>query len=112
LELPASLKTRNLHPRFHISKLRPHMPNDALLFPNHTPPVNAFDPYDWGTPDDAEWVVDEITAHKLNGKQLLLQVRWNLGDTTWEPHSHCEELDALERYLELMNVQRCEDLPR
>ncbi|KAG5220179.1 ribonuclease protein [Salix suchowensis] len=32
-----SLKTWNLHPRFHVSKLRPHVPNDALLFPNRTP---------------------------------------------------------------------------
>ncbi len=108
LELPASLKARNIHPKFHASKLRPHTPNDALLFPNRAP----VDPYDWGTPDDAEWVVDEITAHRWNGKHLQLQVRWNLGDTTWEPRSHCEELEALERYLELMNVRRCEDLPR
>ncbi len=108
LDLPAELAARNIHPKFHASKLRPHVENDSSLFPQRSP----MEPYDWGTPDDAEWIVDDITAHRWQGKALQFQVKWNLGDTTWEPRAHCDELEALERYLELMNVSRCEDLPR
>jgi hypothetical protein len=32
-----------------------------------------------------EWYVDEIQSHHWNKSVLEFQVRWNLGDTTWEP---------------------------
>ena len=84
------------------------MENDSSLFPQRSPT----DPYDWGTPDDAEWIVDEITAHRWQGKTLQFQVKWNLGDTTWEPHAECKKLEALDRYLELHNVKFPSQLPK
>ncbi len=32
-------------------------------------------------------------------------MRWSQGDTTWEPHSNCNKLQALDKYLELMGVK-------
>jgi hypothetical protein len=33
LELPEELQHRGIHPKFHVSRLRPHVQNDDLLFP-------------------------------------------------------------------------------
>jgi hypothetical protein len=78
------------------------------MFPNRT----SIDAYDFGAPDDAQWLVDEITGHRWRGKKLELQVRWNQGDTTWEPIASCDELEALDRYLALMGVADWQQLSR
>ena len=31
-----------------------------------------------------EWFIDEILAHKWANNDLELQVKWTLGDITWE----------------------------
>ena len=78
LELPTKLRCCRLHPRFHVSLLRPHQANDDALFPNRHYP----DPYDFGAPDDAEWFVEEIMAHRWKGRNIEFKVKWSLGDTT------------------------------
>ncbi|PBK70533.1 hypothetical protein ARMSODRAFT_847518, partial [Armillaria solidipes] len=109
LELPMALQERQIHPTFHVNLLRPYQANNDLLFPNRAQP----DPYDFGTPDNAEWFVDEIVGHKRDDEgKLMYHVRWSLGDTTWEPHSNCKELAALDRYLEMMGVRMPSQLPR
>jgi len=60
VELPSQLKAWNLHDWFHRSKLRPYHANDDMLFPHWE--AHMF--YDFGTPDDQEWLMDEILAHK------------------------------------------------
>ena len=57
--------------------------------------------YDFGNDKDQEWLVEEILAHKWANKNLELQVKWTLGDVTWEPLSSCKDLEALDVYLEL-----------
>jgi hypothetical protein len=59
LELPAELVRRRIHPRFHVSLLRPHQLNDDALFLNR----KRAELYDFGTPDNAEWTVDELVGH-------------------------------------------------
>ena len=108
VELPAQLRARHLHDRFHRSKLRPHHTNDDALFPHRE--AHTF--YDFGTPDDQDWLVDEIISHKWENNALMFQVKWNLGDTTWEPHKACNDLQALDNYLELLGVKHIGDLPR
>lgn len=108
LQLPKALQERQIHPTFHINLLRTYHANNDELFPNRTQP----DPYDFGALDDAEWFVDEIIGHQWSGKSLELQVRWSLGDTTWEPLASCNELAALDRYLEIIGVQLPRQLPR
>ncbi len=108
LELPAVLRSCRIHPNFHVSLLRPYHPNNDMLFPNRSHP----EPYDFGTPDNAEWFVDEIVGHRWDGRHLEFDVWWSLGDTTWEPHNNCKELAALDRYLEVMGVKSPRQLPK
>jgi hypothetical protein len=108
VELPTQLRARNLHDRFHRSKLRPHHANDDALFPHRE--AHAF--YDFGTPDDQEWLVEEILSHKWDKNDLSFQVRWNLGDSTWETLETCKDLQALDAYLSLIGVSDPSGLPR
>jgi hypothetical protein len=51
------------------------------MFPNRVHP----EPYDFGTLDDQEWFLDELIGCRWgNNKNLEFEVRWSLGDTTWE----------------------------
>ena len=95
VELPTQLQARNLHDRFHQSKLRPYYANDDVLFPHRE--AHMF--YDFGTPDDQEWLVEEILSHQWDKNHLLFQILWNLGNTTWEPYTACKDLQALDDYL-------------
>jgi len=92
LELPSELIRRQVHPKFHVSLLRLHEPNDDTLFPNRA----SVDVYDFSAPDDAEWIVDELDSHRWSGKNLEFQVCWNTGETTWELLESCKELAALD----------------
>ena len=103
LDLPDQLKVRRVHPTFHIGLLWAHEPNNDTMFPRRD--AQAF--YN----DKAEWVVDELLAHRWKGTQIEFLVRWNLGDTTWEPYAHCKELEALDRYLELQGAASVKRLP-
>jgi len=68
--------------------------------------------YDMGNPGDAEWLVDEITAHCWVGNKVEFLVKWNLGDSTWELHAHCRDLEVLDDYLELHGAQSVQRLPK
>jgi len=110
LDLPTELKKRRINPTFHESKLRPYIKNDEKIFPRRE--AQAF--YDFGEDDEQEWLVDEILTHQWNGNKLEFLIRWNLGDTTWEPYAMCKELEALDKYLELQGLREDEwkKLPR
>jgi len=109
LELPMALQGRRILQKFHVALLRPHHPSEDSRFPNRMQP----EPYDFGSSGEQEWFVDEIVGHKWTGpKKVEYQVRWSLGDTTWEPHANCNKLAALDRYLELHGVTNYVSLPR
>jgi hypothetical protein len=108
LELPYELTQRRVHNVFHVSLLRPHYANDDVLFPNRC----YLDPYNFSALDGAKWYVEEIMAHRWRGRVLELQVKWSLGESTWEPLSVCNELAALDTYLALVGAKEWEDLPR
>ena len=59
LELPPELTARWVHPTFHMSLVRAHIPNNDERFPCH----NMATCYDFGTTDEPEWFIDEILAH-------------------------------------------------
>lgn len=109
LQLPTALQTRRINPTFHASLLRPYYPSDDALFPNRAHP----EPYDFGAADDQEWFVDDILGHRWTPDgHLEYEIRWSGGDTTWEPHAECKDLEALDRYLELQGVKRPSQLSK
>ncbi|GJE94878.1 hypothetical protein PsYK624_110540 [Phanerochaete sordida] len=108
LELPRDLRRSNIHPTFHVRLLRRHEPDDDVIFPHR----NTRTMYDLGDDPDAEWLVDEIMSHRWAGRRPEFLIKWNLGDTTWEPLSVCKDLEALDRYLELFGARDWHTLPR
>ena len=59
--------------------VRKFIANKNELFPRRD--TKSF--YDFGQDDEQEWLVKEITSHCWsNPKELELEVRWMLGDTT------------------------------
>jgi hypothetical protein len=74
LKLPPELEKRNIHPMFHVSRLKPHIPNDDKRFPQRETKVY----YDFGEDPEVEWVVDEIISHRWTRNKVELQVKWNL----------------------------------
>ncbi|EIN09179.1 hypothetical protein PUNSTDRAFT_16084, partial [Punctularia strigosozonata HHB-11173 SS5] len=77
LKLPARLLQRGIHPVFHASLLRVHVPNDDRLFPGRAETQVA----DFGE-DASEWAIDRIVSHKGRGTNTIFEVRWRAGDTT------------------------------
>src|SRR6266481_4283477 len=109
LELPPKLVNLWVHPTFHVSLIWAPVPNNDGRFPCHD--TKSY--YDFGSTDEPGWFVDEILAHRwISPNALELQIRWTLGDVTWEPLAECKELEALDEYLELHGVSRLCDLPR
>ncbi len=109
LDLLPELAARRIHPTFHISLIRAHVSNDNGRFPCR----DTKSCYDFGSTDEPEWFVDEILAHRwVSQNRLEFQVRWTLGDVTWEPLASCEELEVLDEYLELRGAKQPRDLPR
>ena len=106
LELPQEFKDRRINPTFHTSLVWPYIKNNDILFPRRDTKVY----YDFGNDEDQEWLVKEILAHKWTNNDLELQVKWTVGDVTWELLSSCKDLEALDRYLELQGAKAPQDL--
>lgn len=109
LLLPPELKNRGIHPKFHVSRLAPHEPNDFTLFPGRAAQVY----YDFGEDPSKEFTVSEIVDHLWNETgELWFRVKWSLGDLTWEPLTTCDELAALDEYLVEQGVKTPEELSK
>ena len=108
IELPQELKDRRISPTFHTNLVWPYVENNNILFPKQE--VKAY--YDFGNNDKQDWFAEEILAHKWTKSDLELQVKWTLGDITWELISSCKDLKELDNYLELQGVKCTQDLPR
>ncbi|KAF8224545.1 hypothetical protein L208DRAFT_1511162, partial [Tricholoma matsutake] len=108
LDLPSELQSWQIHGRFHVNLLCSHYENNDALFPNR----RHLDPYDFGAPDDAKWWVKEIMSHHWKGCALELEVKWSVGESTWEPLAMCNESAALDTYLALVGAKEWTDLPK
>ena len=101
IELPQEFKDRRINPTFHTSLVQPYIKNDDILFPKRDTKVY----YDFGNNKDQEWLIEEILGHKWTNNDLEFQVKWMLGDITWELLSSCKDLEALNVYLELQGAK-------
>ena len=107
LDLANELKHRNIHDVFHVSKLRPYLPNNESLFLGRRDTTV----YDFGDLDD-ETGVKEIDNHCWKGKTLQFHVQWDDGDDTWESYNNVKECMALDDYLALKGVIKVGELPK
>lgn len=106
LDLPADLKQRGIHPVFHASLLRPHVPNDDRRFPGR-----QLEQFVGFNDHPKEWAVEAITTHSGKGRNSLFRVRWKSGDETWEEYRSVAHLEPLKAYCEAMGVESPEKLP-
>ena len=88
LELPPHLS--RLHKSFHVSRLRPHRPNDDTLFPGRSFP----DPPPVSVHDDAQWEVQALLLDRTREGVHEFLVSWAgycPEDYTWEPEDSLRE---------------------
>ena len=69
LDLPLEMKNHNIHPVFHASLLRIHVPNNDRLFPRReVGQVTGL------SDENQEWTVDSIETHAGKGRTTLFKV--------------------------------------
>ncbi|VDB90260.1 unnamed protein product, partial [Peniophora sp. CBMAI 1063] len=108
LNLPDELAQRQLHPTFHVSKLRPAEPNDEKLFPKRDLKFI----YDFGAPDENELFVERIVTHRWMGNRVEFLVHWVNSEPSWEPYQQVRNLEKLDEYFALQNVKDWKHLPK
>ena len=101
IELPQELKDRRISPTFYTNLVRPYIKNNDILFPKWK--IKTY--YNFGNNDEQEWFINEILAHKWANNDLELQVKWKLGDITWELISSCKDLAALKEDVAIFKQQ-------
>ncbi|KAG8926639.1 hypothetical protein FRC01_008570 [Tulasnella sp. 417] len=105
LELPIELQRRGIHPVFHASLLRPHIPNDNRKFLGRDlKQVSAFECA------PKEYMVNKIVSHFGKGKDAVFRVTWTSGDTTWMTYHEVIRADVLRPYCEAMGVVSVDSL--
>jgi hypothetical protein len=105
LELSDELRKRGVNPTFHMSLLRPHVPNDDRCFPGRMPiQIPGF-----GEKLE-EWIVDQIMTHYGKGQGSKFMIQWKVGDRIWATYYEVAHLNALDRYCKLMGVKGAADL--
>lgn len=58
-----------------------------------------------------EWIIDSIIAHNGKGTNSEFLILWKASDKTWATYREVAHLIALDRYCELMGVDRPSELP-
>jgi hypothetical protein len=100
LDLPSQMRSRGIHPVFHSSLLRIHIPNDNRKFPGR---LDA-QVLDFSDEQEPEWAVSKIWSHTGAQEEAMFEVEWRAGDVTWLPYASISHLDALTEYLDLLSL--------
>jgi len=107
LKLLPELECRGIFPKFHVSCLAPHEPNDSLIFLGQAAQIF----YDFGDNPKREYQVSKIVTHAWDMDNCLwFCIKWGIGDLTWEPLSNMDDIAALDEYLTLQDVDKVENL--
>jgi len=106
LDLPSRLKQRGVHDVFHASLLRIHHPNDDRLFPGRLDNQLGGD-----IDPEGEWAVDKVLSHYGSKRDAIFEIKWQAGDITWLPYGEISHLQALIDYLELLGIEKIDNLP-
>ncbi|KAG8683540.1 hypothetical protein FRC09_016019, partial [Ceratobasidium sp. 395] len=106
IDLPGSLSARGIHPVFHVSLLRPHLPNNDQKFPGRSgEQIIALDK------EPEEWAVDHIVTHAGKGRESEFKLLWKSGNYSWENFERIWHLEAMDAYLEAQGVDDATQLP-
>ena len=107
LKLLPELECRGIFPKFHVSHLAPHEPNDSLIFPGQAAQIF----YDFGDDPKREYQVSEIVTHTWDVDNCLwFHIKWGIGNLTWEPLSNVDDITVLDEYLTLQDIDKVENL--
>ncbi|KAG8714543.1 hypothetical protein FRC09_017513 [Ceratobasidium sp. 395] len=106
IDLPNDLKARGIHPAFHVSLLRKHVPLDDRQFPGRT-----FAQVSLLGEEKGKWQVEKVETHQGRGPEAEFLIKWKSGDRTWEPYGNIKHLSALDEYCEVQGVAKPEELP-
>ena len=106
IDLPPHLKQRGIHNVFHSSLLKIHIPNDDRLFPGRMDTQLGV-----GPEADNEWAVDKIISHARSGQEAVFEILWKAGNITWLPYYQIRHLQALDVYLDLLDIEFLGKLP-
>ena len=110
IDLPPELRSRGVHPVFHASLLRIHIPNDDRRFPGRQ--LHQISSIHGNSPSP-EWDdVSSIISHSGIGKNSMFLVKWAAGDTSWLPYYEVSHLTVLSQYLEALGVPSVSKLPK
>jgi Reverse transcriptase (RNA-dependent DNA polymerase)/RNase H-like domain found in reverse transcriptase/Integrase zinc binding domain/Chromo (CHRromatin Organisation MOdifier) domain/Retroviral aspartyl protease len=110
LNLPQSMS--RVHPVFHVSKLRPHVPVDVDRFPNQ-PSITR--PSSELIDDELEYEVEKITNKRTvtargGSEQIQYKVRWKGWpeyESTWEPAEYLKHArKSVQEYEKTRQVNR------
>lgn len=106
VELPIDLKAKGVHPVFHASLLREHVPNDDRRFPGR-----QLEQFVGLNDNPEEWAIESIVDHSGSGANAMFKVRWKAGDESWCEYRAVSHLEPMKAYCEAYGVETALNLP-
>lgn len=105
LDLPTHT---NIHPTFHISELRQHIPNDASLYPSRKLQRPGLIVTMLGA---KAWEIEHILDKQAHGRGCQYLIHWHRYGSeadAWLSSSKVEGCDTLQEYEETSGVSKVE----
>lgn len=100
IDLPSEFLQQGVHPVFHSSLLRIHVPNNDHRFPGR-----LHDQLHETAIAESQWRIDKVISHSGAKHNEVFQVLWSTGDSTWMPYAEIGDLPCVIEYLELLGLE-------